>query len=124
MYPLLVDGPGDTFSKVARMANRSESPYHEISKITETGNDGETFPPNRSRQVCYHGVSHRFTKGERQVVAERVAVSASWWGEAPDLPLRPSKAPAVVRPYSRKAEKLPSRGPACGHVHNELWERK
>jgi hypothetical protein len=114
MYPLLVDGPGDTFSEVARMANRGESPYYEISKVTETGNDGETFPPNRSHQVCYHGVSHRFTKGERQVVAEH------WWGEAPDLPQRPSKAPVLSGLIVGEAEKLPSRGAACGQVHDEL----
>jgi hypothetical protein len=47
-----------------------------------------------------------------------------WWGEAPELTQSSSKELGVVGSVSQKAEKLPSRGPACRHTHNELTGRR
>jgi hypothetical protein len=44
-----------------------------------------------------------------------------WWGEAPDLPLRLSKAAKVVESVVARAAKPPSRGPACGI--SKGWKR-
>jgi hypothetical protein len=45
---------------------------------------------------------------------ETAEMAQDWWGEAPDLPLRTSKAAEVVESVVRRAGKPPSRGPARG----------
>jgi hypothetical protein len=62
-----MDGSGDTFPELARVADRGESAHHELSKITEIGNAGEASTANRSQQMSYHGVFIRFGKEEWQV---------------------------------------------------------
>jgi hypothetical protein len=50
---------------------------------------------------------------------ERLAMTCFWWGEAPELPERLSKAHEAVPLYSRKAEKLLSHGSTCGQLYHE-----
>ena len=45
---------------------------------------------------------------------ETAEMAQDWWGEAPDLPLRTSKAAEVVESVVRRAGKPPNRGPARG----------
>ena len=89
---MLMDGPSDTFPELARMADRGESAHHELSKITETGNDGKASTANRSQQKCYHGVFIRFGKSEWQVRVDLSAFGAwrltfgAWRSGGTDVP--------------------------------------
>jgi hypothetical protein len=50
---------------------------------------------------------------------KRKCMPKGWWGEAPERLQRLSKAPELSRFVTGKAEKLPSRGAACGQLHSE-----
>jgi hypothetical protein len=58
-------------------------------------------------RLVIHATSGRSHSSMTAVIESLILFGGpeGWWGEAPDLPQRPSKAPVVVQPYSRKGRK-------------------